>query len=126
MSDPSTFASRHFLWHVNQARRANGKPYLRRDLQLDVEARVRTNRILTDFRHDIAWVTAHNHFAVSGEILGWTSAHDSADQWLIDAFMASPEHKAVILGDWDRFGDAVVSVPDGKTYVTVLFGKGKR
>ena len=51
----STFASRHFLWHCNQARRANGKPYLRRDLVLDVEARVSARPTsCTDFRHDIA------------------------------------------------------------------------
>lgn len=122
----SSFESRHFLWHLNIARATLGLEYLRRDPALDAIARTRTAALVRCgcLQHDISYVAAHARYRTVGEILGWTSwPEPKAHAWLVAAFLGSPVHRAVILGTWSRFGSSVVTTPDGRTFVTVLFGR---
>lgn len=58
-------------------------------------------------------------------VLGENVGKGGSTSSLHNAFMASPSHKANILGDYDRVGVGVGHDDGGKVYVTVLFMKSK-
>lgn len=58
-------------------------------------------------------------------VLGENVGKGGSTSSLHDAFMASPSHKANILGDFDRVGVGVGHDDGGKLYVTVIFMKSK-
>lgn len=58
-------------------------------------------------------------------VLGENVGKGGSTSSLHSAFMASPSHKANILGDFDRVGVGVGHDDGGKLYVTVIFMKSK-
>lgn len=65
---------------------------------------------------------------LSSYTTGWTQVGENVGMGpnpsiLHTAFMASPSHKANILGDYDRVGVGADRAPDGTMFVTVLFMK---
>jgi uncharacterized protein YkwD len=56
-----------------------------------------------------------------GENIGWYSAGVS-DTWMNSAFMASPDHKANILGPYHYVATAWAVRADGRAFIAVEFG----
>ena len=107
---------------VNEIRVANGLNALRYDASLEATAAVRANELTVRFSHTRPdgsdWYTV-NPDLMSGENLA--DGYTTADA-VVNAWMASPEHKANILKP--DFTTVAVSsvVKNGKTYWAQEFG----
>jgi uncharacterized protein YkwD len=120
---------------TNQARASAGLPALKVDATLKSIARWRSKdmAVRNYFDHAIPNPPGGNVFKemdrrgycyhVAGENIGWNNASDStATQKIMNAFMASPGHKANILGKaWDHIGIGAYKEANGNHYWTVLF-----
>ena len=107
---------------VNEIRVANGLNALRYDAELEADSSVRANEITTKFSHTRPdgsdWYTVDEDL-MYGENLA--EGYNSADA-VVNAWMASPEHKANILKS-DFTSIAVSSTTkNGKTYWAQEFG----
>ena len=107
---------------VNEIRVANGLNALRYDTELESDANVRANEITSKFSHTRPdgsdWYTVDEDL-MYGENLA--EGYNSADA-VVNAWMASPEHKANILKS-DFTSIAVSSTTkNGKTYWAQEFG----
>lgn len=133
---PAPFAARHMLWYVNEARLKGGTFVLPQDLMLDGVAAWRATDMAARgyLSHDIpgfpgqvfaALGAVGYRYASAGEILAWTDAAglDAQEQWATAAFLASPEHREIALGRWDRFGAGIAGANDGRMYCAVLFSR---
>lgn len=120
---------------TNQARASAGLSALAVDSELKSIARWRS-KDMSDrdyFAHDIPNPPGGKVFNemdrrgycyhVAGENIGWNNASDStATPKIQAAFMASPGHKANILGkSWDHIGIGAYKDSSGKHFWTVLF-----
>lgn len=88
------------------------------DLTYDMAADQRAAQIVSSFCHcarpDVPALDTW------GEVLAWHAGIDP--EWVVDAWMASPTHRQVILmSRWDRVGIGSV-LSGGRWYVVVLFG----
>lgn len=121
----SPSAEAEFVSFINQSRASAGLTPLSVHSDLVTGARNHTARMLptgTIFHstsEQLSSVTTG--WLVLGENVGKGGSTSS----LHNAFMASPSHKANILGDYDRVGVGVDLDDGGKIYVTVLFMKSK-
>ena len=120
---------------TNQARASAGLPALKVDSALTSIARWRSQDMATRdyFSHDIPNPPGGKVFNemdrrgycyhVAGENIGWNNASDdTATAKIQAAFMASPPHKANILGSaWDHIGVGAYKDSTGKHFWTVLF-----
>lgn len=123
VADPASAATRDslFIELMNEERTSAGLnalvPYF--DLEDDAAAHTATMRASGDIFHsaDI------KGFATGWEIIGENVGYGPNVEKIHNAFMASPSHRANIMGDYDRVG-LVSEVDDsGRVYVTVLFMK---
>ncbi len=112
------------LTKVNGIRTANGLKPLRYDTNLDAPALVRATEASTFFSHTrpngTEWYTVNANL-MYGENLaeGYTTADE-----VVNAWMASPEHKANILRpDFTTMGIGIVN-KNGKNYWAQIFGMG--
>ena len=120
---------------TNQARASAGLPALKVDATLKSIARWRSKdmAVRNYFDHKIPNPPGGNVFNemdrrgycyhVAGENIGWNNASDAtATQKIMNAFMASPGHKANILGKgWDHIAVGAYKEANGNHYWTVLF-----
>lgn len=123
LASPSEEAE--FVSLINQSRASAGLAPLSVHNDLVVGARTHTGRMIptgTIFHSTSEQLSAvTSGWLVLGENVGKGGSTSS----LHNAFMASPSHKANILGDYDRVGVGVGHDDGGKIYVTVLFMKSK-
>jgi len=109
--------------HINQSRSAAGLAPLTVHNDLVVGARNHTAKMIptgTIFHSTSAELSA----VTSGwTVLGENVGKGPNPSVLHDAFMASPSHKANILGNFDRVGVGVGHDAEGRVYVTVMFMK---
>jgi hypothetical protein len=89
-------------------------------------ADARAPQIVTDFSHD-----GPGAAAARAPLAGWAwgetiafngypsdlTVGEALGQWL-----ASPEHRAILLGSWAGFGAAVATSPSGAHYYVAIFG----
>lgn len=67
----------------------------------------------------------HIQYSLAGENIGWHTTDPTDTQQIQQMFLASPEHRANILGaGWNAMGVGVYRASDGRTYFTVLFMDG--
>jgi uncharacterized protein YkwD len=135
---PNTFsadAEAMLLRLTNEARATAGLPALPVDATLTLEARARSrDMIVRDyFSHRIP-PDGHRQaddlaakgacFAATGENIGWNEEPASgATQAVQAAFMASPPHRALILGaSWQWIGIGAFQGATDRKMWTVLFG----
>lgn len=85
---------------------------------------------LTDYATEHSWAMARagglwhsNIHRVPGpwESVGEIVGRGSTPSMVVEAFMASPEHRAVLLGDWTEIGYG--HIRSGQVFVTVSFRK---
>ena len=107
---------------VNEIRVANGLNTLRYDASLEASAAVRANELTVRFSHTRPdgsdWYTA-NPDLMYGENLA--DGYNTADA-VVNAWMASPEHKANILKSDFTTVAVSTAVKNGKTYWAQEFG----
>ena len=107
---------------VNEIRVANGLNTLRYDASLEASADVRADELTVRFSHTRPdgsdWYTA-NPDLMYGENLA--DGYNTADA-VVNAWMASPEHKANILKPDFTTGAVSTAVKNGKTYWAQEFG----
>ena len=107
---------------VNDIRVANGLNALRYDASLEATATVRANELNVRFSHTrpdgSEWYTV-NPDLMYGENLA--DGYNTADA-VVNAWMASPEHKANILKPDFTTVAVSTTVKDGKTYWAQEFG----
>ena len=134
--DPDTFSSTseaQLVTLTNRARANAGLRALKVDSTLTSVARWRSKDMITRdyFSHDIpgygkVWdklAAIHYCYNLGGENIGWNNYPDDlATAAIQSAFMASPDHKANILGKaWDVIGIGAYKGADGRKMWTVLF-----
>jgi uncharacterized protein YkwD len=113
---------------TNAYRIQNGRPALATWLPLQTVADMRVIEISTVFDHVTNWQRLFdllpNCLSALGENIGFrTSPADS--MWFVNAWIASPEHAANMLGwGWDWQASAIYVAPDGRTYGVQLFADG--
>jgi len=109
---------------LNQARAANGLPALADSRALAAAARAHAASMARRgyFAHDSAdgtsfWRRIAAFYPVGGfarwqvgETLYWSRSGPSA-AGVVVAWLGSPEHRAILLGDWAQVGVGIVSVP---------------
>ena len=110
------------LTKVNGIRAANGLKPLRYDTNLDAPALVRATEASTLFSHTrpdgTEWYTVNPNL-MYGENLA--EGYHTADE-VVNAWMASPEHKANILKpDFTTMGIGIAN-KNGKNYWALIFG----
>ena len=107
---------------VNEIRVANGLNTLRYDASLEASAAVRADELTVRFSHTRPdgsdWYTA-NPDLMYGENLA--DGYNTADA-VVNAWMASPEHKANILKSDFTTVAVSTAVKNGKTYWAQEFG----
>ena len=107
---------------VNEIRVANGLNTLRYDASLEASAAVRANELTVRFSHTRPdgsdWYTV-NPDLMYGENLA--DGYNTADA-VVNAWMASPEHKANILKSDFTTVAVSTAVKNGKTYWAQDFG----
>ena len=107
---------------VNEIRVANGLNTLRYDASLEASAAVRANELTVRFSHTRPdgsdWYTV-NPDLMYGENLA--DGYNTADA-VVNAWMASPEHKANILKSDFTTVAVSTAVKNGKTYWAQEFG----
>ena len=107
---------------VNEIRVANGLNTLRYDASLEASADVRADELTVRFSHTRPdgsdWYTA-NPDLMYGENLA--DGYNTADA-VVNAWMASPEHKAIILKPDFTTVAVSTAVKNGKTYWAQEFG----
>lgn len=110
------------LSKVNQYRTANGLSALRYDDALESTSSVRASEITSRFSHTRPdgsdWYTV-NEDLMYGENLA--EGYNSADE-VVDAWMASPEHKANILRADFTTMSVSIATKNGRTYWAQEFG----
>ena len=118
---------KRFMSELNDRRDNNGKSRLTWDLSLARVARHHSYKMAGNggIYHNLAHNGGHlTNWVELGEIIGKVSHKDTDEQSvnaLVNAFMASDAHRAIILaGDWNYIGAGTVK---GENYlwVTVLF-----
>jgi hypothetical protein len=121
IASPSDEAA--FVELMNASRAASGLNTLATYADLVDDARRHTDDMIVQgqiFHSTEAELTSvTTGWAAIGENVGMGPNPDILHQ----AFMASPSHKANILGDYDRVGVGVDRSGDGTMFVTVLFMK---
>ena len=120
---------------TNQARASNGLPALKVDSALTSIARWRSKDMIVRNYFDHAILkppggTVFNEmdrrgycYSLAGENIGWNNYPDNvATEEIQQMFMASPGHRANILGSrWDHIGVGAYKGSTGKKMWTVLF-----
>jgi hypothetical protein len=125
VASASPSAEAEFVAMINQSRSAAGLAALSVHGDLVVGARNHTAKMIpTD---SIFHSTSAELAAVT---TGWVTLGENVGRGgdasvLHKAFMASPSHKANILGDFDKVGAGVGHDAEGRMYVTVMFMKSK-
>lgn len=134
--DPDSFSSSSesdLVTLTNRARAEAGLPSLTVDSTLTSVARWRSQDMIERgyFSHSIpgfgkVWdkLSAVRYcYQVGGENIGWDDYPDDLATTAIQGmFMASPDHKANVVGsDWDGIGVGAYKGADGKKMWTVLF-----
>jgi uncharacterized protein YkwD len=135
--DPSNFSSsseRELVGLTNQARASAGLRALKIDSTLTSIARWRSKDMIVNdyFSHNIppsgkmvfSVLDSKGYcYSLAGENIGWNNYPDDAATATIQRqFMASPDHRANILGKrWDAIGVGAYKAPNGKKMWTVLF-----
>jgi hypothetical protein len=104
---------------TNDIRAQQGLPPITTSNLLTELAYARAAETVSDFSHDFWWWEVSGCAGI-GENLAYTSATDEA--WPLRAWVASPDHYANILGDWDFMGSAEIT-SGGYRYAVQLFGK---
>lgn len=106
---------------INQSRTTNGLSALTTSSTLTALAEQRALEIKDNFAHDFWWWDASGCNGI-GENLAWrTPPAENPEQYAHNQFMASPDHHANIMGDWDLVGTALLII-DGAQYAVQLFG----
>ena len=112
-----------FVQLMNATRAASGLSVLATYDDLIDDARRHTSEMAAEGRifhsSEAELTSATTGWAAIGENVGMGPNPEILHQ----AFMASPSHKANILGDYDRVGVGVGRSGDGTMFVTVLFMK---
>ena len=107
---------------LNGDRAAAGLPSLQMSSQLNAEAQSWTNHMVStgDFRDDPAYASC---FSLPGCVAAGSNVAEgySTVQAINGGFMASPPHRANILGDFDVVGVGVAAAPDGSLWATEDF-----
>jgi len=108
---PLTPLERSFLQHVNAVRTARGVAPVHVDATLELAARRHTAAMLARgaFTHGSWWQRLTSLGARGpwlGEDLGWYSDPSAAPQAIVRLWLASPEHRAVLL----RRGSLLVGI----------------
>jgi uncharacterized protein YkwD len=129
-------AEARMLGHINSARQGNGLGTLRAHDTLTKVARDWAVRMKDDHESggDRQAVLRHNpsmhgqipsNYRRAGENVGYTVLSGASDSALVDrlhkAYMASPGHRANIMGEFDRVGVGLVAADDGTLWSTVVF-----
>lgn len=125
MASASPSAEAEFVSFINQSRSAAGLAALSVHSDLVVGARNHTAKMIPT--NSIFHSTSAELSAVT---TGWVTLGENVGRGgnasvLHQAFMASPSHKANILGDFDKVGVGVGHDAEGRMYVTVMFMKSK-
>ena len=90
------------LAQINRVRAAHGLGPLRFDPRLERAARYHSRQMLASesFSHG-SFAARLSRFAVAGpcvgENLAWVSGSDQVARWIVDSWLASPEHRANLL-----------------------------
>jgi uncharacterized protein YkwD len=109
---------------LNDARAAQGLPPLANSAGLDASAYQHALSMARRgyFKHDSAdgtpfWKRIQGFYPAGGyvrwsvgETLFWSRASTSAGS-VIAAWLGSPEHRTILLGDWTQVGVAIIRVP---------------
>ena len=115
---------RKIVVSLNEARAAQGLPPLATSAELDASARVHALSMARRgyFTHESAdgtpfWKRIQAFYPAGGyarwsvgETLFWSRANAAAPS-VIAAWLGSPEHRDILLGDWTQVGIALVRVP---------------
>lgn len=112
-----------FVSLINQSRGAAGLASLTVYNDLVIGARNHTAEMIptgTIFHSSSAELSS---VTTGWSVLGENVGKGPSPSVLHQAFMASPSHKANILGDFDKVGVGVGHDADGKLFVTVMFMK---
>ena len=125
MASASPSAEAEFVSFINQSRSAAGLAALSVHSDLVVGARNHTAKMIPT--NSIFHSTSAELSAVT---TGWVTLGENVGRGgnasvLHQAFMASPSHKANILGDFDKVGVGVGHDAEGRMYVTVMFMESK-
>lgn len=107
---------------INSARSAHGLTELEVHSDLVTSARGHADRMLSDNRlsHNPNFDDATTGWTAIGENVGYGKTASD----IFKAFMASPSHRANILGDYNQVGIGVSVADDGRLWVTVVFMQG--
>lgn len=58
-----------------------------------------------------------------GEIVGWNQPIKATPRWFVNAWLASPTHRSVMLAQrWDALGISCASAATGRVWCVVVFG----
>jgi uncharacterized protein YkwD len=110
-----------FVSMLNDERSAAGLNILVPYDDLVDDAVIHTGAMLA--RGDIYHSSDLTKFTTGWQSIGENVGYGPNVTKLHNAFMASPTHRANIMGDYDRVGVASRVDPNGRIYVTVLFMK---
>lgn len=112
-------AQLYLRWRMNEARIANGLLPLRTSTELMAVAQRRSAAIATKFSQQSAGVPDQ----LWGEIIGWDSGITgrAATDYIVGLWLASPEHRAILLGRWTYIG-AGLTVAGGRSWFVGYFG----
>jgi uncharacterized protein YkwD len=104
-----TADERSVLAAMNRARADDSEPPLGLDPRLIRAAREHAARIASSgrFAHGRFWIFIQKQGIASGrlgETLGWSAPSDGAASRIVSAWLASPEHRAILLGRYDTVG----------------------
>jgi uncharacterized protein YkwD len=135
----SAFAAaseRHVLVLENRIRAAATLPVVRSDPRLVRIARWRSADMVSRgyFSHSIPpdgttvfdeLTRRHYCWRAAGENIGWNNvAGAAATSAIVRQFLASPSHRAIMLGrTWDAIGVGVATAPDGRHFWTLVFAR---
>lgn len=121
-----THASESIDAGTNQIRVEHGLPALDTWQPLVALADLRAHEIVVNFSHPSSWQYLFDRLPSCvtglGENLAWiTEKADGA--WAVNAWYASPEHRANMLGQWNYQASQLLYA-NGRTYAVQLFAAG--
>lgn len=112
---------------TNQVRAQAGLSALTTSAALTSVAAIRVQQIVTNFAHPTDWQWMFDAVPGCESLLGeniayYTTGAEPAG-WPVSAWVASPDHYANIVGDWNYQGSALYRASDGRTYAVQLFAR---